>query len=231
MRVLYRFLLVGISVLTVLPFIRKDNGLAIAHKWAKWITKKLGVKIVVHGQIPQQAPLLYVSNHKSYIEGIAILACVPITFLGKAEVRHWPLIGLGASAIGTVFVKREDSGSRKNAAKAVKERLLEGKSVLVFPEGTTFSGFQVQKFFPGSFFVSVETGIPIVPIAVRYEDDSSSFVNELFLKNFVRVFSKKEIVVHLHFGLQSIDVNPVSLCLSNHKWIQEQLDSYVSMEL
>jgi 1-acyl-sn-glycerol-3-phosphate acyltransferase len=224
MRLLYRFLLVGLSVFVALLFIRKNNGVIIANKWAKWLTKRLGVRIITYGRIPQHSPLLYVSNHKSYIEGISILACTPVTFLGKEEVRHWPIIGQGAAAIGTVFVKRDDKGSRKNAAKGVKERLLEGKSVLVFPEGTTFAGKTVQKFFPGSFYVAAETGISIVPVAVRFQDDSDSFVDELFITNFRRVFSKKEIVIELYFGPRMANTDAHQLCNDAHQWIQDTLD-------
>jgi|CXWL01.1.fsa_nt_gi 1-acyl-sn-glycerol-3-phosphate acyltransferase len=226
LRLIYRTLLITLSLFVSTLLIRKnDNGPTVAYKWAKWLTKHSDVKINVYGRVPTKTPILYVANHKSYIEGIAILAQAPLTFLGKAEVRYWPIIGLGAAAIGTVFVQRDNKESRRNAAKAIKERLLEGKSVLVFPEGTTYAGHTVQKFFPGSFYVSSETGIPIVPVAVRFRDDTISFTEELFLMNFIRVFSKKEIVIDLHFGPEMTDTDPVKLCNNAHDWIQKSLDS------
>ena len=224
-RLLYRFLLVGLSVLVAIFFIRKNNGTIVAHKWAKWLTKRLNVHITVRGNIPNNNTRLYVSNHKSYIEGIAILAQTPLTFLGKEEVRYWPIIGLGAAYIGTVFVKRENKESRKIAAQNIKERLLEGKSLLVFPEGTTQDGHVVNKFFPGSFFVVVDIDIPVVPIAVRYVDDTDSFKDELFLTNFSRVFSKKKIEIILTFGEELTHPDPIVLCDMSRNSIQNMLDN------
>ncbi len=88
---------------------------------------------------------VYVGNHLSYIDIAAIGAHLNATFISKADVKSWPVLGLLATLSKTVFIER----SRKAATKCIadiKETLSNGRSLILFPEGTSTNGFDVLPF-------------------------------------------------------------------------------------
>ncbi len=171
-----------------------------AKKWAQSFAARGGVDIVRIGETPPKGVLL-VANHRSYIDALAILKDVPCFFLAKAEVADWPLLGHAARIANTIFVKRDNFTSRKACLNAIAERIEEGASVMVFPEGTTFEGPGILPFHKGIFKLAARRGIPIVPVAIEYEDSNDAWVgNESFVNHFIKTFSKKRIEAYVHYG-------------------------------
>jgi 1-acyl-sn-glycerol-3-phosphate acyltransferase len=70
---------------------------------------------MVNGVPPAQGPMLLAANHISWLDIVVMLAARPCRF-GKADIKHWPLIGAMASASGTLFIERE---SRRDAMRVV----------------------------------------------------------------------------------------------------------------
>jgi 1-acyl-sn-glycerol-3-phosphate acyltransferase len=224
-RAIYRILLIAISLLVVIPILNKTNGSKVAQVWAKWLASHIGITIEIIGIIPDTKPVLFVANHKSFIEGIAILSKVQTSFVGMAEIQTWPVIGYAAKRIETVFVKRDDTVSRGAAKSAICDKLNSGHSVLVFPEGKTQPGLNLARFFPGSFMSANASNVAVHPIAVWYSDDSVSWPDgETFAENFLRVFSKKGFTVYLHFGPDVADLTGSKSCENAKNWIQGCLD-------
>lgn len=110
---------------------------------------------------------LLVANHVSWLDIPAVGALGEITFVSKDEVRSWPVLGGFAKAAGTLFIKR---GGYQTAAviAQIRDRIDQGASVLVFPEGTTSDGHRLRRFHP-RLLAAVEAGAHRVqPVAVRY---------------------------------------------------------------
>lgn len=109
-------------------------------------------------------------NHDSFIDIIVLLSVMPFRFLSMAEVRSYPLIGLLAAAIGTVFVQREDKNSRSAARSALLTSLQEEPQppIVVFPEGKIAPGDPLLPFRHGSFVLACENQIAFLPCALRY---------------------------------------------------------------
>ncbi|MGB0369591.1 MAG: lysophospholipid acyltransferase family protein, partial [Flavobacteriales bacterium] len=127
-------------------FIALLGSFVVGHKWALgmqrfWsvlMLKVFGVKTVLHGNMPEVG--LMMSNHQSYID-IWIIPKYAITvFVAKAEVKKMPVVGWGASAVNTVYVDRNDKDSRTKTKNEITDRIQNGRSVIIFPEGTTGSG-------------------------------------------------------------------------------------------
>jgi 1-acyl-sn-glycerol-3-phosphate acyltransferase len=112
---------------------------------------------------------LFASNHASYVDVLALLALVPgdFVFAAKAEVAAWPLIGTLVRRAGHLTIERFDVSQSVADAGKVARALEEGHSVVLFPEGTFTAAPGQRPFRLGTFKAAVETGVPVVPLALR----------------------------------------------------------------
>ncbi|HET7294585.1 MAG TPA: AMP-binding protein [Vicinamibacteria bacterium] len=119
-------------------------------------------------RLPANGPLLLASNHASYSDVPALLALLPRPFLfvAKKEVLRWPFIGMFVKRAGHLTVDRFDAQQGVADASRVATALEAGCSVLVFPEGTFTGAAGLRPFRLGAFKTAVETGTPIVPLAL-----------------------------------------------------------------
>ncbi|MFR0672603.1 lysophospholipid acyltransferase family protein [Enterobacterales bacterium AW_CKDN230030176-1A_HGKHYDSX7] len=129
----------------------------------------LPVQVQVSGRRPTQ-PMLWVSNHVSWIDIPMLGTLAPLSFLSKQEVRHWPLAGWLAHRAGTLFIRRGGhEGSRLR--QRITNRLQNGCPVLVFPEGTTTDGQTLRTFHGRLLGGAIEAGVPVQPVAIAYVRD------------------------------------------------------------
>jgi 1-acyl-sn-glycerol-3-phosphate acyltransferase len=98
------------------------------------------------GMPSSKHPRLIIANHLSWLDILVFGAIEPLCFLAKREVSAWPLIASFAKAQRTVFVDRKRRRSIPGANRAMAARMREGRSVLLFPEGTTHDGNALGKF-------------------------------------------------------------------------------------
>ncbi|WP_375592248.1 lysophospholipid acyltransferase family protein [Chitiniphilus eburneus] len=140
-------------------------------RWCRAFVRALGVDLRLHqhytGRLPER--YILIANHPSAFEDIGIPALFPVTNLAKAEVRHWWIVGRIATAAGTLFVQREDKDSRQAAQAALIAAVRAGHNVAIYPEGGCKGRLLWDKFLYGAFSVSLETGVPIVPVFLHYE--------------------------------------------------------------
>ncbi|MCJ8168699.1 lysophospholipid acyltransferase family protein [Atopomonas sediminilitoris] len=139
--------------------------------WLRGLCACLPLRIQRHG-LPSHVPALWLSNHVSWLDIAVLGSCTPLTFLSKAEVRHWPIIGWLAEQAGTLFIQR-GSGDAQALTQVIGERLSLGQSVLVFPEGTTTDGRSVRTFHSRLLSCRDGNNSPIQLAAVRYRRDGA----------------------------------------------------------
>ncbi|MEU7175598.1 lysophospholipid acyltransferase family protein [Micromonospora tulbaghiae] len=173
-------LLAGTGLAVLLPLLPATRGRAALRGWALWTLRTLGVRLVVRGRVPRGRALL-VANHVSWLDVLAVLAVSPARMLAKREVRRWPLVGALAAAAGTVFVDRSRPHDLPATVAQVAGALRSGRSVAVFPEGTTWCGAATDcrpsgGFRPAMFEAAVAAGAPVVPLRIgyRYAGDPST---------------------------------------------------------
>lgn len=128
----------------------------------------MGIEVVVRGKIYKKHPCLYVANHSSYADIMVLGSLVKGSFIAKKEIEKWPVFGYMTSLQESIFVERK----REHAAtqsKQVKQRLLDGDNLMVFPEGTSSDGNGVLPF-KSSLFSLVQNveGLAIQPISITY---------------------------------------------------------------
>ena len=138
-------------------------------EWASFVVNKIPVNIKVEGleNIPKEA-CLFVSNHQSFIDIPVLLKVIPgvVGCVAKKELANLPVITFWMEQIGCVFIDRENPREGiKSILKGV-ENLKEGRSMLIFPEGTRSKSSEMAEFKKGTLKMAQKTGVPIVPITL-----------------------------------------------------------------
>ena len=144
-------------------------------RWAESFRRFLGVDLAVHQHHAKPLPkqFIVISNHPSIFEDIGMPMVFDARFVGKREVRDWFLVGRIAASLGAIFVKREEKSSRKATREAMAQALKDGFNVGIFMEGGCKGRRIYTPFTSGAFDLSLETGIPIIPVLLHYEEQDS----------------------------------------------------------
>lgn len=198
------------SILIVLEsrqFRRKGDDAAAAQvihrRFLKFIThvhRLMGIRVDWRGEAPMESSV-FMGNHRSYVDAILMPAKNPVVFVARLETKKWPVIGWGATAIGTIWVDRKNQESRKATRVAVRDRLNRGQGICIFPEGMTHEGPDLKTYHPGMFYLCADGGFPITPVAIEYADPKIAWVgNEWFIPHAFRHFGKRHLDVIVEFG-------------------------------
>jgi 1-acyl-sn-glycerol-3-phosphate acyltransferase len=145
-----------------------------------------GLKVEQRGEIAGSRPVLFASNHSSYLDIMVLASIIPGSFVAKREVASWPLFGLLAKLQRTVFVVRD----RKHALAQrdeMTERLAHGDHLILFPEGTSNDGNRVLPF-KSSLFAAAHREIDGKPLIVQPVSVAYVALDGLPLGRFLRPF-------------------------------------------
>ncbi len=167
------FLIVSIPIQLVLLIIKKSNPYAVKTASLKIVgfafnTVMLicGIKVTVIGEenVPKDRSVLYVGNHRSYFDIIILqtLSKTPMGFVAKKEFRSFPLLPLYMEDIGSLFLDRENVRESLKTITEGTNRLSQGLSLGLFPEGTRNHTDQLLPFKPGGYRMAEKSGCPII---------------------------------------------------------------------
>lgn len=179
LRTAFLVLVYILLVLLLIPFlllcmlVGTRAPLVAVGKWAMRLSRRiLGIRLDVRGleNVDQGRPLIFMANHLSFLDGPLLFILIPhsVRVIIKKGVGRIPVVGLGMRFVGFLTVDRK--GARKGkarielAARMMRER---SYSFLIFPEGTRSRDGRLGAFRRGGFFLALESGAPIVPVAIR----------------------------------------------------------------
>jgi 1-acyl-sn-glycerol-3-phosphate acyltransferase len=106
----------------------------------------MGVRVTVRGAPANERPLLFVSNHASWLDIPVLSSIAPVVFIAKSEIARWPLFGLFARLQRSVFVDRSRRQATGEVNRAIAMRLAGGDPVVLFGEGKAGDGNRVLPF-------------------------------------------------------------------------------------
>ena len=139
--------------------------------WAKMILRVCGIRVRVVGMenLETYVPRIYMTNHQSFFDIFALLACLPVNFkfILKQELMKLPVFGPATRKAGYIGIERGDPRKAVKSIKQAAERIKNGASVLIFPEGTRSSDGRLGQFKGGGFNLALKSGCDIVPIAIN----------------------------------------------------------------
>lgn len=201
---------------------------ALRQRLCRWFLARLAsalpFEVRLTGELPRQ-PMLWLANHLSWTDIPLLGMLLPMTFLAKAEVRRWPLLGWLAAEAGTQFIRRGagDSGLLNHR---LASELQQGRNLLIFPEGTTTDGSSLRTFHSRLLACAIETGTPIQPVAIRYlrnglADPVAPFIgDDDLLSHLLRLLAEDVAVVEIRLlspiAVHGVDRNRLGrLCHAN----------------
>ena len=164
------FFLAFIPQLLCIPFLRLHFiALRINYIWAWAFFKMACLPLSVEWRFTLDKNQQYIlcSNHFSYLDPPALsLFPKPFRFVGKSQLNKIPLFGIMYKYLH-ITVNRSNFKSRANGLFQARKALNDGFCLGIFPEGgIRFQQFpKMSRFQNGAFQLSVDTGIPIIPVS------------------------------------------------------------------
>jgi len=164
--------LMFLGPLFILFTFNRQAPLVIARKFfapgLMWIA---GADVTVVGKenVPLDKPVVFVANHASHLDIGCLCGALPVNlhFIGKKELMYFPIVGWYMLIAGHIFIDRK---SRKKAAESLKQAALkirEGKSVVMYPEGTRSADGTIGVFKKGAFHLAMDAGVQIIPVSMN----------------------------------------------------------------
>lgn len=139
------------------------------------ILKITGTEKTIIGveNIPTDKPILLVSNHRSYFDILVIHTSTPtdVGFVAKEELDKIPFLGKWMQNIGCIFLDRSDIKKGLKTILLGIERIKNGYSLVIFPEGSRNHTDKLTEFKAGSLKLAEKSGCPIIPVAIKNTDN------------------------------------------------------------
>lgn len=149
-----------------------DVRQALVQAWSSDLLRILGVSLEVSGPEGHNPQGLVVINHVSWLDILVINAALPVRFVSKSDVKHWPVLGSLIVGAGTLLIER---ASRRDAMRVVHQmsaHLADGHRVAIFPEGTTHDGSVLLPFHANLIQAAISAQAPVTPVGLSYWDKS-----------------------------------------------------------
>lgn len=200
------------SILTRYRLITGWNRMIV---WlARWVC---GMRYQVIGMenLPA-APVIIMAKHQSAWETIALpILLPPMAIVLKRELLRIPFFGWGMAMLSPIAIDRTDGrAALKQIAEQGKQRLTDGLSVLIFPEGTRVASGQVGKYGIGGAWLATHANALVVPIAHN--------AGELWPKN---ALLKRPGLITLSIGpvINPAGMKPDALNQQVRAWIEHEM--------
>jgi 1-acyl-sn-glycerol-3-phosphate acyltransferase len=186
------FFIISIPIQIILWLIGKINldfskkaSLAIVSRAFNIVAFLSGVKLTVIGEenVPKDEPVLYIGNHRSYFDIVLSYARVPrITgYIAKKEILKVPILSHWMRLMDCLFLDREDIRQGLQTILSAIDKVKNGISIAIYPEGTRNKGDELLPFHKGSFKIAQKTGCAIMPVTIN--NSSAVFEDHLpFIK-------------------------------------------------
>lgn len=148
---------------------REEYLTNIEHNWAQATIRYSELKVEIIGvENLIEDTCLYVSNHQSMLDIPLIMGNVKHATgaMAKIEMKKVPIVSYWMEQVGSVYIDRENGREGLKAILKGVENLKNGRSMLIFPEGTRNRGNATAEFKKGSLKLATKANVPIIPITV-----------------------------------------------------------------
>jgi 1-acyl-sn-glycerol-3-phosphate acyltransferase len=158
------------ALLLMLVFSPRLVSQMCAVPWARILAFLTPMRVRVEGRerIDRRQSYVLVSNHQSQYDILVLYGWLGIDFkwVMKQELRSVPGIGVACDRLGHIFIDRSNHAAAITTLDAAKEKIVDGTSVMFFPEGTRSRDGKLTVFKKGAFRMAVDLGLPILPLTV-----------------------------------------------------------------
>lgn len=183
--------------------------------WARKTASIVRMRLDLQG-VPPRGAFFLVANHLSYMDIVALAACTDCVFIAKSEVARWPLLGLLARSINTIFINRRSNRNIPATLAAIERAFARGAGVVLFAEGTSTSGDRVSPFKSSLLELAARERIPVHYASVSYRTPPGEVPAQqsvcwwgdmTFPKHLFELFQLPEFAARLSFGARPIQAD------------------------
>lgn len=155
------------------PYAKDISSLRLIQFMFRLILKMTGLKLEVIGEdrVPEDCAVLYIGNHRSFFDVLITYARCPrrTGYISKMELEKIPLLSSWMRYLHCLFLNRTDLKAGMQTILTAIQKIKDGISICIFPEGTRNKGEEELPLLPfheGSFKIAQRTNCPIVPVAM-----------------------------------------------------------------
>ncbi len=139
-----------------------------ARRWSVRMLKVAGVEVRTSGfeRVPQDRPVVYVSNHQSWFDIWSLASIVPgqTRFVAKKELARIPVLGRAMQSAGHIYIDRQNRQAAFSAYEDAAAYIKKGMSAVLFPEGTRSRTGELLPFKKGPFVLALAAQVPVIPV-------------------------------------------------------------------
>ena len=161
----------GLAVLLLFVVNPRITSLLCGVTWSRVIAylTPMIVKVTGREHIDKKQSYVIVSNHQSHYDIFLLYGWLGVDFrwVMKQELRNVPALGIACERIGHIFIDRSNTDSAITSLNAAKKKIVNGTSILFFPEGTRSKDGRLRDFKKGAFKIAIDLGLPILPITIN----------------------------------------------------------------
>jgi len=143
----------------------------IAAPWGRIILWACGVKVDVRGgeKLDPAEPRVFLVNHQSFFDIFILLAHLRthFKFVLKQELMRIPVLGFTMKQARYISIDRDNPRKAVKSMNEAAERIKDGASIVVFPEGTRSLDGRLQAFKRGGFLLALKAGSLVVPVTIH----------------------------------------------------------------
>jgi len=141
-----------------------------AKLWARMIIAASGVRVEVRGKenLPEDSAMIVASNHQGYFDIFVLMAFLPLRlgWIAKKELYRIPLFSFAMRRYGNIMIDRSNRERARLSLQSAAEKIRQGQSVLIFPEGTRSPDGKVHGFKKGCYYLAEASEAPVVPVSI-----------------------------------------------------------------
>ena len=157
---------IAVSFIGSAPFWRYSPG----RIWSRLTCHILLLPIKVNNntQVKTNQSYIFVANHQGAFDIFLIYGFLGRNFkwMMKKSLRSIPFVGKACQSAGHIFVDKSGPKKIQETIEQARHTLIDGTSLVVFPEGSrTFTG-KMRPFKKGAFQLADELQLPIVPLTI-----------------------------------------------------------------
>jgi 1-acyl-sn-glycerol-3-phosphate acyltransferase len=142
-----------------------------AKLWGRLGIWMAGAKLEIIGRekVPSEGPVIFMSNHQGNFDILSLFLAIPRQFswIAKEELFAIPVFGHSMRRAGYIPLDRSDGRSALKSIEAAAAMIKNGRSVIIFPEGTRTLDGNLLPFKRGGFLLAAKAGVPIVPLTIN----------------------------------------------------------------
>jgi 1-acyl-sn-glycerol-3-phosphate acyltransferase len=163
-----------IAVLTIIGTLFDSSGRwghRCAMYWGKSLIRLAFCKVKVTGleHLDKGKAYLFIANHSSSFDIFLLNGYLPFEFrwISKASYFNVPVFGNAMKKAGYILIQRDKPMQAMRALLYAVDTLKQGKSIVIFPEGTRSRTGELQDFKKGTLVIASKAGAEVVPLTIR----------------------------------------------------------------